>query len=164
MHCTVLHCAGHTITHSTTCPGQHSFCSALTSCVVLRAAPLHISYTLLSTLLSAIYLPSLFISCRLHIRYRKFLRTYKSSNSLLPLPYVLPHSHLLMPLPLAHTTPLPAGCTRTIGSGSLVDLTVLIDEKLSATAAHAIGERARWQIMERLPQVRWSIRPPIFIL
>ena len=43
---------------------------------------------------------------------------------------------------------------RTIGSGSLVDLTVLIDEKLSATAAHSIGERARWAIMDNLPQVR----------
>ena len=43
---------------------------------------------------------------------------------------------------------------RTIGSGSLVDLTVLIDEKLSATAAHSIGERARWKIMDSLPQVR----------
>ena len=32
-------------------------------------------------------------------------------------------------------------------------MTVLVDEKLSATAAYAIGERARWQIMESLPQV-----------
>lgn len=35
-------------------------------------------------------------------------------------------------------------------------MTVLVDEKLSATAAYAIGERARWQIMESLPQVNIS--------
>jgi Dimerisation domain of Zinc Transporter len=60
-----------------------------------------------------------------------------------------------LPSPSSHLSLL---CTRTIGSGSLVDLTVLIDEKLSATAAHAIGERARWQIMERLPQVGRMVR------
>ena len=37
-------------------------------------------------------------------------------------------------------------------------MTVLVDEKLSATAAYAIGERARWQIMESLPQVGYGVR------
>ena len=36
-------------------------------------------------------------------------------------------------------------------------MTVLVDEKLSATAAYAIGERARWQIMESLPQVGYGV-------
>lgn len=42
---------------------------------------------------------------------------------------------------------------RTVGSGSLVDLTVLTDVKISASAAHAIGEKARWKILESLPYV-----------
>jgi divalent metal cation (Fe/Co/Zn/Cd) transporter len=42
---------------------------------------------------------------------------------------------------------------RTIGSGSLVDLTILTDMKISATAANAIGQQTRWKIMESFPQV-----------
>lgn len=42
---------------------------------------------------------------------------------------------------------------RSVGSGSLVDMTVTTDMKLSTSAAHAIAERTRWQIMESLPQV-----------
>jgi divalent metal cation (Fe/Co/Zn/Cd) transporter len=42
---------------------------------------------------------------------------------------------------------------RTVGSGSLVDLTVLTDNKISASAAHVIGEKARWKILESIPYV-----------
>ena len=42
---------------------------------------------------------------------------------------------------------------RTIGSGSLVDLTILTDMKISATAANSIGQQTRWKIMESFPQV-----------
>lgn len=42
---------------------------------------------------------------------------------------------------------------RSVGSGSLVDLTVLTETKLSTSAAHAIAESTRWRVMESLPQV-----------
>ncbi len=38
--------------------------------------------------------------------------------------------------------------TRSVGSGHLVDITVLTDMKLSSSAAHGIGERLRWHVME----------------
>mmetsp|Transcript_9076 Transcript_9076/g.15081 ORF Transcript_9076/g.15081 Transcript_9076/m.15081 type:complete len:451 (+) Transcript_9076:901-2253(+) len=41
---------------------------------------------------------------------------------------------------------------RRVGSGSIVDMTVLTDFKISATAAAAIAERARWHIIEKFPQ------------
>lgn len=40
---------------------------------------------------------------------------------------------------------------RSVGSGSIVDMTVLTELKLSATAAHAIAERTKWYIMENFP-------------
>ena len=77
---------------------------------------------------------------------------FSSSSISLFLPtFLLPPTFSFLLFLLLH---LPSFCIRTIGSGSLVDLTVLIDEKLSATAAHSIGERARWTIMDKLPQVR----------
>ena len=42
---------------------------------------------------------------------------------------------------------------RTIGSGSLVDLTVQTDSKLSSSAAHSVGERTRWRILEKIPNI-----------
>jgi hypothetical protein len=41
---------------------------------------------------------------------------------------------------------------RSVGSGSLVDLTIFTETKLSTSAAHAIAERTRWQIIESVPQ------------
>jgi divalent metal cation (Fe/Co/Zn/Cd) transporter len=43
--------------------------------------------------------------------------------------------------------------TRAIGSGNLVDMTILTDNKISATAAHAIGEKVRWKVIESFPSV-----------
>lgn len=42
---------------------------------------------------------------------------------------------------------------RRVGSGSLVDLTVLTDIKLSNSAAESIAERARWMILNSFPNV-----------
>jgi divalent metal cation (Fe/Co/Zn/Cd) transporter len=42
---------------------------------------------------------------------------------------------------------------RRVGSDHIADLTVLIDAKLSASAAHAVGERVRWTMMETFPTV-----------
>lgn len=42
---------------------------------------------------------------------------------------------------------------RTVGSSSLVDLTVLTDVMLSSSAAQAISERVRWRIMEENGEV-----------
>eukprot|EP01036_Dinobryon_divergens_P023053 gene23053-31370_t len=41
---------------------------------------------------------------------------------------------------------------RAVGSGNLVDMTVLTDVKLSSSAAHAIAERTRFVVMDRFPQ------------
>ncbi len=42
---------------------------------------------------------------------------------------------------------------RRVGSGSLVDLVVLIDPKLSSSAAHTIAEKTRWKIMQSVPNI-----------
>lgn len=42
---------------------------------------------------------------------------------------------------------------RNVGSGSLVDMTIFTDMKLSTSAAHAIAEQARWKVIETLPNV-----------
>lgn len=42
---------------------------------------------------------------------------------------------------------------RRVGSGSLVDLVVLIDPKLSSSAAHTIAEKTRWKIMQSVPHI-----------
>eukprot|EP01038_Epipyxis_sp_PR26KG_P005176 gene5176-7203_t len=42
---------------------------------------------------------------------------------------------------------------RSVGSGNLVDLTVIVDMKLSSSAAHSIAERTRWKIMDAYPQI-----------
>jgi hypothetical protein len=41
---------------------------------------------------------------------------------------------------------------RSVGSGSIVDITILTEVKLSASAASAIAERVRWEVMEQFPQ------------
>lgn len=43
--------------------------------------------------------------------------------------------------------------SRTVGSSSLVDLTVLTDAKISASAAQIISEKVRWKILEVDPNV-----------
>ncbi len=43
--------------------------------------------------------------------------------------------------------------TRSIGSSSLIDLTVLTDTKLSASAAQALSERVRWKLLDTYPHV-----------
>ena len=40
---------------------------------------------------------------------------------------------------------------RSVGSGSIVDLTVMTEVKLSASAAHAIAERTKWRLLEQFP-------------
>lgn len=42
---------------------------------------------------------------------------------------------------------------RRVGSGSLVDMSVLTQPKLSTSAAQEIAERTRWQVMEAFPSV-----------
>lgn len=42
---------------------------------------------------------------------------------------------------------------RSAGSGSLVDLTIVIDDQLSASAAQSISEKTRWAIIENLSRV-----------
>ena len=42
---------------------------------------------------------------------------------------------------------------RSVGSGSLVDMTIFTDMKLSTSAAHALAERTRWKVIEDLPNV-----------
>jgi divalent metal cation (Fe/Co/Zn/Cd) transporter len=55
--------------------------------------------------------------------------------------------------------------TRTIGSGSLVDMTILTDNKISATAAHAIGEKVRWKVIENFPPVMdVLVRTQVYII
>jgi len=44
--------------------------------------------------------------------------------------------------------------TRSAGSGSLVDLTIVINDQLSSlTAAQSVAERVRWSIIESLPRL-----------
>ena len=42
---------------------------------------------------------------------------------------------------------------RSVGSKSIVDVTVLTENKISASAAQSIAERVRWQIMAGVPNV-----------
>ena len=43
-----------------------------------------------------------------------------------------------------------------LNSGSLVDMTLLVDQKISSSAAMAIAERVRWKIIEDIPSVMVS--------
>jgi hypothetical protein len=42
---------------------------------------------------------------------------------------------------------------RSIGSGSLVDMTLLVEQQISSSAANAISEKVRWSIIEEIPSV-----------
>ncbi len=43
--------------------------------------------------------------------------------------------------------------SRSIGSGSLVDMTLLVEQQISSSAATAISEKVRWSIIEEIPSV-----------
>ena len=43
--------------------------------------------------------------------------------------------------------------SRSIGSGSLVDMTLLVGQQISSSAANAISEKVRWTIIEEIPSV-----------
>lgn len=43
--------------------------------------------------------------------------------------------------------------TRSVGSGEVVDILILTDTKISVSSSHAIAERARWSILQKMPSV-----------
>lgn len=43
--------------------------------------------------------------------------------------------------------------TRNVGSSSIVDLTILTDTKITASAAQSLSERVRWKLLDAFPQV-----------
>lgn len=43
--------------------------------------------------------------------------------------------------------------TRSVGSNSLIDLTILTDTQLSASAAQTLSDRVRWKLLDTYPEV-----------